>query len=43
VLARDEADRLTPDEVAVYRELGGVRLEQERISFAVLEAALRAR
>lgn len=43
VLAREEAGRLTADEKSVYRELAGVRLEQERISFAVLEAALRAR
>jgi hypothetical protein len=42
VLARDEAGRLTASEEAVYRELAGVRLEQERISFAALEAALRA-
>lgn len=43
VLARDEAKRLTADEESVYRELAGVRLEQERISFAALEAAVRAR
>jgi hypothetical protein len=41
VPARDEANRLTADEDSVYRELGGVRLEQERVSFAALEAALR--
>ena len=40
VLARDEAIRLTAEEESVYRELAGVRLEQERISFAALEAAL---
>jgi hypothetical protein len=43
VLARDRANLLTADEESVYRELAGVRLEQERISFAALEAALQAR
>lgn len=42
VPARDKATLLTADEESVYRELVGVRLEQERISFAALEAALQA-
>jgi hypothetical protein len=41
--ARDAADRLSPAEEIVYRSLGGVRLEQERVSFGALEAALQAR
>lgn len=43
VLAGEGANLLTADEESVYRELAGVRLEQERIRFAALEAALQAR